>query len=172
MAQLNAKWVDEDLDASWTCLGIRADLVRLAVAQVNHDAGGTCHTLCCTMCRKKTTVSSFTVARTWRSDSWSHRSALRLQKSLRVYKIRDRCRSLTKLVVSLRLQDRSTNKFATSGPSARGKQLDRCNVPLPNSFVQKMFRCGNLLVLGVVSQRSHETVRRDGGHFCSRNFFF
>ncbi|CAM6026549.1 unnamed protein product [Sphagnum balticum] len=46
MALLYAKWVDEDLDASWTCLGIRADLVRLAVAQVDHDAGGTCHTLC------------------------------------------------------------------------------------------------------------------------------
>ncbi len=47
-------------------------------AQVN--AGGTCHTLCCCrMCRKKTPVSSFAVARTLHSDSWSHRSAPRLQ---------------------------------------------------------------------------------------------
>ncbi|CAM6026548.1 unnamed protein product [Sphagnum balticum] len=157
MAQLNAKWVDEDLDASWTCCSPYSEHRRLllllqaggklrqmqkpperdAWIQLNDQKGphplpvlghpcgsretrrrpsqprcrGVHAALSAARCAGGRQRSLFTIARTWRSDSWSHRSALRLQLSVRVYNIRDRYRSLTKLVASLRLQDGSTNKW-------------------------------------------------------------
>jgi hypothetical protein len=71
------------------------------------------------------------------------------------------------------------SKGSTSSPGAWASRetrprpsQPRCRGYMPRSLLHDVQEEDNLLVLGIVSQRSHETVRCHGGHFRSGNFSF